>query len=52
MVVRLENCLGQPTFPQTGPRLDVIMYIFTALEFPTHNSDFHLLTIVNAKYYY
>ena len=30
------------------------MYIFTtSLEFPTHNSDFHLLTTnVNAKYYY
>ena len=27
------------------------MYIFTTLEFPTHNSDFHLLTTrVNAKY--
>ena len=29
------------------------MYIFTTLEFPTHHSDFHLLTTsVNAKYYY
>ena len=29
------------------------MYIFTTLEFPTHYSDFHLLTTsVNAKYYY
>ena len=29
------------------------MYIFTTLEFPTHNSDFHLLTTsVNAKYCY
>ena len=29
------------------------MYIFTTLEFPTHNIDFHLLTAsVNAKYYY
>ena len=28
------------------------MYIFTTLEFPTHNIDFHLLTAsVNAKYY-
>ena len=30
-----------------------IMYIFTALEFPTCNFDFHLLTTsVNVKYYY
>ena len=30
-----------------------LMYIFTTLEFPTHNSDFHLLTTsINAKYYY
>ena len=29
------------------------VYIFTTLEFPTHNFDFHLLTTrVNAKYYY
>ena len=29
------------------------MYIFTTLEFPTHNIDFHLLTASeNAKYYY
>ena len=28
------------------------MYIFTTLEFPTHNIDFHLLTTsVDAKYY-
>ena len=33
--------------------LGLIMNIFTTLEFPTHNSDFHLLTTsVNAKYYY
>ena len=25
-----------------GPGLDLIMYILTTLEFPTHNSDFHL----------
>ena len=25
----------------TGPGLGLIMYIFTTLEFPTHNSDFH-----------
>ena len=31
--------------------LGLIMYIFTTLEFPTHYSDFHLLTTsVNAKY--
>ena len=30
----------------------IIMYILTTLEFPTHNSNFHLLkTSVNAKYY-
>ena len=40
-------------FFATGPGLGLIMYIFTTLEFPTHNSDFHLLTTsVNAKYYY
>ena len=34
-------------------QLGLIMYIFTTLEFPTHNVDFHLLTTsVNAKYYY
>ena len=33
--------------------LGLIMYIFTTLEFPTHYSEFHLLTTsVNAKYYY
>ena len=38
-------------FFATGPGLSLIMYIFTTLEFPTHNSDFHLLTTsVNAKY--
>ena len=32
--------------------MKIILYIFTKLEFPTHNSDFHLLTTsVNAKYY-
>ena len=37
----------------TGPGLGLIMYIFTTLEFPTHNIDFNLLTAsVNAKYYY
>ena len=40
-------------FFATGPGLGLIMYIFTTLEFPTHYSDFHLLTTsVNAKYYY
>ena len=40
-------------FFATGPGLGLIMYIFTTLEFPTHNIDFHLLTAsVNAKYYY
>ena len=40
-------------FFATGPGLGLIMYIFTTLEFPTHNIDFHLLTTsVNAKYYY
>ena len=35
------------------PGLGLIMYIFTTHEFPTHYSDFHLLTTsVNAKYYY
>ena len=29
-----------------------IMYILMTLEFPTHYFDFHLLTSVNAKYYY
>ena len=40
-------------FFATGPGLGLIMYIFTTLELPTHNFDFHLLTTsVNAKYYY
>ena len=40
-------------FFATGPDLGLIMYIFTTLEFPSHNFDFHLLTTsVNAKYYY
>ena len=40
-------------FFATGPGLGLIMYIFTTLEFPTHNSDFHLFTAsVDAKYYY
>ena len=40
-------------FFATGPGFGLIMYIFTTLKFPTHNSDFHLLTTsVNAKYYY
>ena len=25
----------------SGPGLGLIMHIFTTLEFPTHNSDFH-----------
>ena len=29
-------------FFATGPGLGLIMYILTTLEFPTHNSDFHL----------
>ena len=37
-------------FFATGPGLGLIMYIFTILEFSTHNLDFHLLTIsVNAN---
>ena len=40
-------------FFATGPGLDLIMYILTTLEFPTHYFHFHLLrTSVNAKYYY
>ena len=28
-----------------------IMYIFTTLEFPTHNSDFHIIAIaINTRY--
>ena len=30
-------------FFATGPSLDLIMYIFTTLEFPTHNIDSHLM---------
>ena len=38
-------------FFATGPGLDLIMYILTTLEFPTHYFEFHLLTTsVNAKY--
>ena len=38
-------------FFTTGPGLDLIMYILTALKLPTYNFDFHLLTAsVNAKY--
>ena len=38
---------------KSGPSFGLIMYIFTTLEFPTHNANFHLLTTsVNAKYYY
>ena len=33
-------------FFATDPSLGLIMYIFTTLEFPTHNSDFHLLTYI------
>ena len=41
--------LGVAVFA-TGPGLDLIMYIFTALEFPTYKFDFHLLTMsVDAK---
>ena len=39
------------TFFATGPGLGLIMYIFTTLEFPTYNFDFHLLigeTLVSA----
>ena len=39
-------------FFATGPGLGLITYIFTTLEFPIHNFEFHLLTSVNAKYYY
>ena len=36
---------GGIAFFATGPGLGLIMYILTILEFPTHNFDFHLLTI-------
>ena len=40
-------------FFATSPGLDLITYIFTTLEFPIHNFEFHLLTTsVNSKYYY
>ena len=39
-------------FFATGPGLGLIMYILMTLKFPKHNFDFHLLTSVNAKYYY
>ena len=40
-------------FFASGPGLGFIMYIFTTLEFPTYNFDFHLLTTsVNANYIY
>ena len=40
-------------FSQLVPVGNWVMYIFTTFKFPTHNSDFHLLTTsVNAKYYY
>ena len=29
-----------------GPCLGRLVYIFTTLEFPTHNSDFHIIAIV------
>ena len=33
--------------------MGLIMYILSTLEFPTHNLNFHVLTVsVNAKYYY
>ena len=38
-------------FFATGPGSDLITYIFTTLEFPIHNFEFHLLT-TSAKYYY
>ena len=51
--------LAEPIYIQEGPCVGncsvvmMILYIFTTLEFPTLNSDFHLLTTsVNAKYYY
>ena len=44
-----ELCVGNSSVLYLG----LIMYIFTTLEFPTHNSDIHLLTTsVNAKYYH
>ena len=36
------EALGAAFFA-TGPGLGLIMYIFTTLEFPTHNFDFHIL---------
>ena len=50
----LDQC-STIAFFATGPGLCLIVYTFTTLEFPTHNTDFHLLTAsvhVNAKYYY
>ena len=32
-------------FFATGPGLGLIMYIFTTLEFPSQNSDFHLVSV-------
>ena len=34
----------------TGPGLGLIMYIFTTLEFPTHNFDKHLVCLVKIVY--
>ena len=50
-----KNATPRPSgvaFFATGPGLGLIMYIFTTLEFPTPDFNFHLLTTsVNAKYY-
>ena len=47
-----RKALGVAFFA-TGPGLGLIMYVFTTLEFPTYNFDFHLLTTsMHAKYYY
>ena len=57
LLLTMVKCGRQPeglgvAFFATGPGLGLIMFIFTTLEFPTHNFDFHLLTTsVNAKYY-
>ena len=49
----LLACYGQFKLTVASQSSGLIMYIFTTLEFPTRNIDFHLLTAsVNAKYYY
>ena len=41
------------SYRQNSVSMGLITYIFTKLEFPIHNFEFHLLTTsANAKYYY